>query len=225
LKILRKLASSNNSEKRSSKFRRKRFNIFQNLVAQSGKEQPTILDVGGTQVYWEQLNSFCKTDVSPIITNILIECLKKGKYPGIVGDGKILSYIKDNTLDIVYSNSVIEHFSSFKEQSEMAENIRRVAKYFFVQTPAFVFPLEPHFLFPFFHWLPKKVRIWFVQNFNLGWYQKCQSYFEAEELVASIRILKKKELKELFEDSTVITERFLFIPKSYLITNLIRNLS
>jgi len=221
LKYLRKIASSNSSDNLSSKFRRKRFRIFQKYLIKLGLKEPRFLDIGGTQIYWDHINSYFRTNLSPIIVNIEKDYITNGINAGIIGDGKSLSFIKDNTFDLAYSNSVIEHLSTFEEQQEMVDNIQRVAKYYFIQTPAFIFPLEPHFLFPFFHWLPKKVRIWFILKFNLGWYQKCQSFIEAKKLVDSIRILKKKELKLLFKDAHIITERLFFIPKSYTLTNMI----
>jgi len=103
----------------------------------------------------------------------------------------------------------------------MVDNLQRVAQYYFVQTPAFIFPFEPHFLFPFFHWLPRKIRIWLTLHFKLGWFKKCKNKMDAELLVDSIRILKKRELKILFKGATLIKEKFLMMSKSYIITNMI----
>ena len=103
---------------------------------------------------------------------------------------------------------MIEHLSSLDAQIEMVKNIQRVAKFCFVQTPAFIFPLEPHFLFPFFHWLPRKIKILLVSRFNLGWFKRSNNNIEAENLVDSIRIMKKNEIKRVFKDVKIITERF-----------------
>jgi len=220
MKFLKNIASSNNAGNFSSKLRRKRFNLFQQYIEKSELKNPKIVDVGGTKVYWEQINNYFNSSYSPVIINISKNELLESNYSGIVGDGKFLSFIKDNIFDIAYSNSVIEHLLTFEEQIEMTKNIRRVAKYYFIQTPAFIFPLEPHFLFPFFHWLPKKIRIWLVTHFNLGWFKKCVNKNDAEILVNSIRIVMKNELKILFSGAQILTEKFLMIPKSYLITNM-----
>jgi len=220
LKYLRKIASSNNTDNLSSRFRRKRFKIFQTYLAKVKYTSPKILDVGGTEDYWNQINLIFGINFQPIINNISKDELNKGNFSGIVDDGKCLSSVKDNTFDIAYSNSVIEHLSTFEEQQEMVDNLQRVAQYYFVQTPAFVFPFEPHFLFPFFHWLPRMIRIWLTLHFNLGWFNKCNNKMDAELLVDSIRILKKRELKHLFKDATLIKEKFLMMSKSYIITNM-----
>jgi len=220
LKYLIKIASSNNTDNLSSKFRRKRFNIFQIYIAKVGLTNPKILDVGGTEDYWNKINLIFGTNFQPIINNISKDELDQGNFSVIVDDCKSLSSIKDNTFDIAYSNSVIEHLSTFEEQQEMADNLKRVSKYYFVQTPAFIFPFEPHFLFPFFHWLPRRIKIWLILHFSLGWFKKCTNKIDAELLVNSIRILKKRELKILFKDAALIKEKFLMMSKSYIITNM-----
>src|SRR4051794_26662392 len=57
----------------------------------------------------------------------------------------------DNEFDLAYSNSVLEHVN---DRAGLAREIRRVARSWWVQTPAFSFPIEPHALLPFAHWLP-----------------------------------------------------------------------
>lgn len=190
LNILGKIASSNNTDNLSSRFRRKRFKIFQTYLSKVALTSPKILDVGGTEDYWNQINLIFGINFQPIINNISKDELNKGNFSGIVDDGKCLSSVKDNTFDIAYSNSVIEHLSTFEEQQEMVDNLQRVAQYYFVQTPAFIFPFEPHFLFPFFHWLPRQIRIMLTLHLNLGWFKKCNNKMDAELLVNSIRIIK-----------------------------------
>jgi len=220
VKSLRKLAASDDLNYFSSRFRVKRFAIFLGFLKKIKMENPKIIDIGGTCNYWELMNTHHRKNFKPIIVNISKDCLKNYICNGIKGDGKSLLFIKDKSLDVAYSNSMIEHLLSFEEQSEMARNINRIAKNYFLQTPAFVFPLEPHFLFPFFHWLPRKVRMLLVSKFKLGWFERCKNKMEAEKLVDSIRIMKKKEIKQIFGNVEIITERFFFIPKSYMVMNI-----
>ena len=63
----------------------------------------------------------------------------------------------DGAFDLAYSSSVVEHVDPARRAAFAAE-IRRVARGWFVQTPAWSFPIEPHALLPFAHWLPPALR-------------------------------------------------------------------
>ena len=63
----------------------------------------------------------------------------------------------ENEFDLVYCNSVIEHVPPERREAFAAE-LRRVGRGWYVQTPAWSFPLEPHALLPFAHWLPPSLR-------------------------------------------------------------------
>ena len=60
---------------------------------------------------------------------------------------------EDGAFDLAYSNSVIEHLAPARREA-FAREIRRVARGWWVQTPAYGFPIEPHSLLPGAHWLP-----------------------------------------------------------------------
>ena len=63
----------------------------------------------------------------------------------------------DGAFDLAYSSSVIEHVEP-ERRAAFAGEVRRVARGFFVQTPARSFPIEPHALLPFAHWLAPTLR-------------------------------------------------------------------
>ena len=63
----------------------------------------------------------------------------------------------EDEFDLVYCSSVIEHVPPSRRAAFAAE-MRRVGRGWFVQTPAYSFPLEPHSLLPFAHWLPLRLR-------------------------------------------------------------------
>ncbi len=217
MKLFRRFASPILSNSLSSRFRNKRAHILLDKLSALNLSEIKILDVGGSSYFWDGMKSQFKNKYQLVIVNLSKEEIGIGECQKIVGDGKTLSFIKDKSFDVVVSNSVIEHLGTLNQQREMAENIKRVGKYHFIQTPAFIFPFEPHFLFPFFHWLPKWIRVKLVQNFNLGWFMKQKSKEDAQTLVNSIRILKKKELKRFFRNSQIISERLWFFTKSYLV--------
>jgi len=80
-------------------------------------------------------------------------------YPGrlVCADATERLPFADNEFDLAYSSSVIEHISP-ERRATFAHEVRRVARGWYVQTPAFEFPIEPHSLLPAAHWLPRSVR-------------------------------------------------------------------
>jgi SAM-dependent methyltransferase len=80
-------------------------------------------------------------------------------YPGafVRADAAERLPFEDGEFDLAYSSSVIEHVAPARRPAFAAE-LRRVARGWYVQTPAFSFPIEPHALLPFAHWLPPGLR-------------------------------------------------------------------
>jgi hypothetical protein len=90
-----------------------------------------------------------------------------------------------------------------------------VGKQYFIQTPNFWFPIEPHFVFPAFHWLPVGIRAWLVTHFALGWYEKFTDIKQAKAEVQSIRLLTKREFTGLFPGLELSEEKFWGLTKSF----------
>jgi len=178
-----------------------------------------ILDAGGTENFWMQMDFINLTNVSVTLLNSDNIKTTLPNFSFVKGDARDLNMFKDNEFDVVFSNSVIEHVGNFEEQKKMANEIRRVGKRYFVQTPNYYFPIEPHFLFPFFQFLPVKVKIFLVMQFDMGWFEKCKSAEKASMLISSIRLLKKKKLEELFPFSKIYNEKLFGLTKSHIITN------
>ncbi len=63
----------------------------------------------------------------------------------------------DGQFDLAYCSSVIEHVEPARRRA-FAAAVRRVARGWFVQTPARSFPIEPHALLVGAHWLPLRAR-------------------------------------------------------------------
>ena len=106
----------------------------------------------------------------------------------------------DGEFDLAYCSSVIEHVPPGRRAAFAAE-VRRVARGWFVQTPARSFPIEPHSLLPFAHWLPARVRRVYWRIGASG------------DDAAEISLLSRAELEELF--GPALPERFGPLVKSW----------
>jgi 2-polyprenyl-3-methyl-5-hydroxy-6-metoxy-1,4-benzoquinol methylase len=216
MKLIRKYADNTNSRSVSNRFRKKRFKLFLELIKDLPKPVK-ILDIGGTENFWEQMGLAAGSDIDLLIINIEEQKVKDPKIKFIKADARDLSIFKDKEFDVIFSNSVIEHVGDLKDQMKMAKEILRIGKLFFIQTPNYYFPIEPHFLFPLFQFFPARLKAFLLMNFSLGWFEKSKSKAHAMAIIDSIHLLKKKELKLLFPKASIIKEKFLSFTKSFIV--------
>jgi len=73
--------------------------------------------------------------------------------PTVVADGRVLPF-EDQEFDVAFSNAVVEHVGDRADQERFCHELARVARRVFVTTPNRRFPIDPHTLLPFAHWLP-----------------------------------------------------------------------
>ena len=137
-----------------------------------------------------------------------------GRFTSIAGDACDLGQLGDFSFDLIYSNSVIEHVGRWQDQCKMAQEIRRLAPRYFVQTPNFWFPVEPHFRMPLIHWLPEPWRVAILMRHACGCYPRAQSCSQALRIFNDARLLDARAMAELFPDSVIERERFLGLTKS-----------
>lgn len=216
MKILRTLADNRRAGSAANRMRRKRFTVFSGLLA--GLPRPVkILDVGGTQSFWEQMGLSAGDGVEVLLLNLQAPATTAAGFSGAAGDARDLRRYKDGEFDVVFSNSVIEHVGDYADQHRMAAEVRRVGKRYFIQTPNRYFPVEPHFLFPFFQFLPLRAQAWLIGRFDLGWRKKAADFQQALEQARSVRLLTKTELGDLFPDGTILEEKLLGLTKSFMV--------
>jgi hypothetical protein len=169
-----------------------------------------VLDVGGTLFNW----NFAA--VRPRLTFLNLGPRPRDLPPDIEyldGDARRID-LPDGAFDVVYSNSVIEHLGTLDDQRRMADEVRRVGRRYFVQTPDRAFPVEPHFLTPGVHYLPPAIRRRVLRNFTVwGWIVR-PSREQCAEAVREIRLLSAAEMEGLFPDGVLVRERFAGLSKS-----------
>ena len=212
--MLKRIANNRDKTSLAGRLRLKRFAIFTSLVAKL--QRPVrILDIGGTQNFWEVMGVKLGDGISVELLNLQKEPVSLPGMTSVAGDARKIPMPSDS-FDVVFSNSVIEHLGRFGDQKLMADEVRRLGPRYFIQTPNRYFPIEPHFLVPFFQFLPAVIRIWMVRNFTVGWQPREPDYREASKIVNNIRLLTRQELLSLFPDATLLEETVLGIRKSFI---------
>jgi hypothetical protein len=215
---MRSLADAGAAGSFSNARRSRRFEAFARLVedVQKRDSRPVrILDIGGTNSFWEQRGWTGRRDVHVVLVNLEAELPVHPNIESRAGDATDLSEFPDRSFDVVFSNSVIEHLESLERQAKMAKEVRRLAPVYWVQTPNFWFPVEPHFLTPAWHWLPVRVRVALLQRRRWGWRGPCPDADRARELVREVRLMRGSELRSLFPDATLRNERVGPLVKSF----------
>lgn len=198
--------------------RKKRFTLFESL-ASSLPRPLRILDVGGTEKFWEEVGFKGQEGIEILLLNV---SMVEPHYPGFrstVGDARKMDEFDDREFDVVFSNSVIEHVGDYERQREMAREVRRVGRRYFLQTPNRNFPIEPHFVFPFFQFLPLPAQTFLLFHLNLGWKRKrrIKDKERARQIATSIRLLTESELREFFPGATLYKEKLLGLTKSFIV--------
>jgi SAM-dependent methyltransferase len=152
---------------------------------------------------------------------------KYGFTPVVIGESGALPF-DDGFFDIVFCSSVIEHVTipkekvwrlysgskfrhdSFKRQREFAEEIRRLGKQYFVQTPYKYFPIESHSWLPFVGWFPRWMLVLTLRFTNMFWVKKSGPDWY---------LLNKKEMSALFQGAQIIYEKSFGMTKSIMAIN------
>jgi SAM-dependent methyltransferase len=130
-----------------------------------------------------------------------VDLAERPNYPGpfVRADATEGLPFADGEFDLVYCSSVIEHVPPERRET-FASEVRRVGRGWFVQTPARSFPIEPHSLLPFAHWLPVHLR---KRYWRLG----------AAGDWEDIALLSRREFERLF--GPALPERFGPLVKSW----------
>ncbi|MCD9196881.1 methyltransferase domain-containing protein [Aeromicrobium wangtongii] len=120
---------------------------------------------------------------------------------------------RDLRADLVYSNAVIEHVGGAERRQRFADSVHRLADHHWVQTPYRYFPVEPHWLFPGFQFLPVPARVAVSRRWRLV-HTPNSDRQAAVDNVLSVELIGLTELRNLFPTSRVLTERAAGLVKS-----------
>lgn len=211
----------------SAQARKKRAEIFRSYF--SIDKNTKILDLGsenGTNIF----NVLQETDYDPAniyIADINRNAIEEGKrsygFNAVLIDETGKLPFPDKFFDIVFCSSVIEHVTiiksdvwswkngaefkreSMKRQKVFAEEIIRLGKQYFVQTPCKTFPVESHTWLPFVGYLPRNRFLPILKLSNKYWIKQAEPDFN---------LLGKDDMKLLFPNARIACEKKYGITKS-----------
>lgn len=145
-----------------------------------------------------------------------------GFMPVVIPESGRLPF-EDGFFDVVYCSSVIEHATVPKEevwsvrsstefrrrarsnQRQLADEIRRIGKAYYVQTPDKWFPIESHTWLPFIGYVPRTLQMRVITVSNRYWVKRTSPDWY---------LLTVREMRALFPEAEIRRERFLGLPKS-----------
>lgn len=196
-------------------FRAKRFvevrRLIETVIAERGS--CSIVDLGGTERYWGIGEEFLDENRSRIaikLVNLEQEPLTAdadGMFSSVAGDATDPRLLEGESFDLVHSNSVIEHVGTRADMQRYADNVRRMAPRYYVQTPNFWFPFEPHFRLPGFQYLPERIRVAIIRNFSVGFFDKVPDYDEARQVIRHHQLVTAQEMARFFPDARIKFEK------------------
>lgn len=194
-------------------FRRKRMRRF----FRQFEPTPSIrlIDIGGTCQTWKTESTEHASFSVVLLNNLRYDDVTGDRFQQIQGDAADLPFA-DNSFDIAFSNSVIEHLGTWERQQDFAREARRVARQLWIQTPARSFPIECHLLAPFVQYLPKSLQHHIVRFTPRG----LLTPNVVHQIVDEVRLLNYREFAALFPDCQILREKLFGITKSYIAVRL-----
>ena len=217
------LADSSDPNSLASKMRERRGVALKALIVDIAKARGKveILDMGGTVDYWRRLGlnflaevgasvtvvNLAEGELEPVSPSPLITCA--------VGDACHLAQFEDGQFDLTHSNSVIEHVGTWTNMKAFAGEARRLAPRYYIQTPYFWFPVDPHYYkMPLFHWFPRPIRASMLRNLPIAHAGRIAGVDRSFQTVDDARLLDLAQFKFLFPGADITLERFVGLPKS-----------
>lgn len=217
------IADPKNPQSLSARFRARRSVALKALIRRLSNARPgpfRILDLGGRPEYWTAIGVDFLDEV-----DARIDCanLDPGELDPRLGTDRVSLTVgnacamdlSDDSYDFVHSNSVIEHVGRFTDMAAFAGEVRRLAPAYYVQTPYYWFPIDPHFhRMPAFHWLPVPMQVALLRRFRLGYSAPDRDIGVTTERVESRSILSGGQFRYLFPDADHRFEKVAGLRKS-----------
>jgi hypothetical protein len=170
-----------------------------------------VVDLGGTAHWWDNapfvprtltIVNLYEADPGPPIARIV---------QGDALEADVL--LKGELFDLVFSNSLIEHLGGHAARQRFADVVFALADSYVIQTPYRYFPIEPHWMFPAFQFLPIAARSWLAPRWPLG-HTRGWSADAATNEVMSTELLSVAEMRSYFPNGEIVWEQVAGLRKS-----------
>jgi len=181
-----------------------------------------VLDLGGSREAWDGV----PIPLEVTVLNTGAALARQGRVPRrvdgggrpdraglpseIAGDACDLARFSDGSFDAVFSNSVIEHVGPPERVGRFAAEVRRVGRAYWVQTPCWWFPIEAHTGWPGYWLYPRALREAMLQH-----WERPENRGRWPDPMRDTRRFQLRELRALFPEAELFTERVLGLPKSW----------
>lgn len=203
----------------SKRFRAQRLLAFAKAYPDLSKL--SVLDVGGSPAVWALLKE--QFDLAPnhlVLLNNNPKELRSCSYETILADARQIPFL-DQSFNLVFSNSVIEHIGNEHDQFQFVKECERVGKEIYIQTPNRWFPLEPHIYAVFIHWLPKfwYKKLLFLSALYVFYIPTRNAAMKTNEMVDGTNLLSLQQVQKLFPEKTIEVERAFGLAKSFVIAD------
>lgn len=206
--VTKRLVGTDSSVSLSSRMRKQRWERFRAEFPDVATMR--LLDIGGLAAFWRHV---AIRPAHVTLVNTREQTVEEPWMTAIVADACDLPDGLPE-FDLVFSNSVIEHVGGHWRRQRFAEQIRTLGCDYWVQTPNRYFPVEPHFVFPFFQHLPSRARAGVATRWPIGNYGKLKDPVIALEKALAIELISAAEMRHYFPDAELLTERFAGLTKS-----------
>ncbi len=204
-----KVASPYNPGSLSAKARERRWELFTEQYPDL--REMTVIDLGG------DLRAWISRSVRParlISLNVYAQATSEDWVETVVGDAcNLPKRLRGERVDLVFSNSVIEHVGGEQQRRAFAASVHALADRHWVQTPYRYFPIEPHWMFPGFQWLPLRAKAEVGRRWRHG-----NRYNEdldgSVKNALSVELLSRTAMRTYFPTSDIRAEKMYGMTKS-----------
>lgn len=199
------------------RFRPARMKAIKDMFTPTLDGNGSVIDLGGTAIWWKDMNVRTQRITIINLDDTHKEEVLAAGYQFSAANACKLPYAT-GSFDLAFSNSVIEHVGDWEDQVAFAREMLRCGKQVYMQTPNKWFPVEPHLIAVFIHWLPFRIQRRLVPWFSIWAWVTRPDQKTIDDVIKSLKLLSRSEVEQLFPGCEIRSERVLGLTKSFIVT-------